>query len=107
MWNKNGELSGKQGKKFESEKEVDNKGKRLKNKRIERQRKKQQIKKKMNKKIEFGGLTKFEAKAIAKKNKNNMNPETNIKFNKSARFFEEMNKDKSRKPNPNINKLKI
>jgi len=41
----------------------------------------------LNKKIEYGGLTKFEAKAIAKRNKNNLNSETKVKFNKSARFF--------------------
>ena len=59
MWSKNGELSTKQNTKFESEKEQDNKGKRLKNKRIARQRKKEQIKKKLNKMIEYGGLTIF------------------------------------------------
>lgn len=73
MWNKAGELSNKPTNKFESEKEEDKPAKRLKNKRIARQRKKEQSKKKLNKKIEYGGLTKFEAKAIAKKNKNNLN----------------------------------
>ncbi len=51
-------------------------------------------------------MTKFEAKAIAKKAKNNLN-QTNIKYNKSSKFFDEMNKDKNKKPNPNINKMKM
>ena len=42
-----------------AEKEENNKGKRIKNKRIVRQRMKEQTKKKLNKKIEFGGATKF------------------------------------------------
>jgi len=67
---------------------------------------KEQIKKKMNKKIEYGGMTKFEAKATMKKANNNLN-QTNIKYSKSANFFREMSKDKSRKPNPNLNKLKV
>ena len=60
----------------------------------------------MNKKIEYGGMTKFEAKALTKGKKNNLNT-TNVKYNKSANFFGEMNKDKSKKPNPNISKLKV
>lgn len=51
-------------------------------------------------------MTKFEAKAIMKTKKNNLNT-TNVKYNKSANFFGEMNKDKSKKPNPNISKLKV
>jgi hypothetical protein len=64
------------------------------------------MKKKMNKKIEYGGMSKFEAKAVMKKTNNNLNA-TNIKYSKSANFFREMGKDKDRKPNPNINKLKV
>jgi hypothetical protein len=78
----------------------------VKNKRIARQRVKEASRKKMNKKIEYGGMTKFEAKAITKTKKNNLNA-TNVKYNKSANFFGEMNKDKSKKPNPNISKLKV
>lgn len=58
----------------------------MKNKRIARQRKKEVAKKKLNKKIEYGGMTKFEAKAMTKTNKNNLNT-TNVKYNKSANFF--------------------
>lgn len=81
-----GEKAAQTQRKFVSEKEEDKKGKRIKNKRIARQRVKEQMKKKLNKKIEYGGVTKFEAKAIAKKTKNNLNP-TNIKYSKSANFF--------------------
>ncbi len=49
------------------------------------------MKKKLNKKIQYGGVTKFEAKALAIKAKNNLNP-SNVKFNKSANFFGQMNK---------------
>ena len=31
----------------------------------------------------------------------------NIKYNKSANFFAEMNKSKQGKPNPHLNRLKI
>lgn len=92
--------------KYVSEKEQDKKGKRIKNKRIARQRKKEQDKKKLNKKIEYGGITKFQAKAAALKAKNNLN-QTNIKYNKSANFFSEMNNDKTKKPNANLSKMKI
>lgn len=51
-------------------------------------------------------MTKFEAKASAKTKKNNLNT-TNVKYNQSAKFFGEMNNDKSKKPNPNISKLKV
>ena len=89
-----------------SEKEESNKGKRVKNKRIARQRKKEQARKKLNKKIEYGGMTKFEAKALKKGSKNNMNKDP-VKYNKSANFFSSMNQEKKGKPNPNINKIKI
>lgn len=93
-------------KKMLSEKEEDKHGKRLKNKRIARQRKKEQTKKKLNKKIEYGGMTKFQAKAMAQRAKNNLNKD-NVKYNKSANFFAQMNKEKKGKPNPNLGKLKI
>ena len=51
-------------------------------------------------------MTKYESNALIKTKKNNLNP-TNVKYNKSANFFGEMNKDKSKKPNPNISKLKV
>ena len=92
---------------MESEKEVDKKGKRLKNKRIARQRKKEQDKKKMNKLIEYGGMTKKEAEARKKiaKTKNN----AIVKYNKSNKFFDRLNTKDSKpgKPNANLNKLKI
>jgi hypothetical protein len=58
----------------------------MKNKRIARQRKKEVTRKKLNKKIEYGGMTKFEAKTVSKTKKNNLNT-TNVKYNKSANFF--------------------
>ncbi len=64
------------------------------------------MRKKLNKKIEFGGMTKHEAKAALLKNKNSLNKD-NVKYNKSSNFFAEMNKEKKGKPNPNIGKLKI
>ena len=60
----------------------------------------------MNKKIEYGGMTKYEAKAVKKGAKNNLNKDP-IKYNKSGTFFSSMNQEKKGKPNPNINKLKI
>ena len=60
----------------------------------------------MNKKIEYGGMTKFEARAMQKGAKNNLGKD-NVKYNKSANFFSSMNEGKKGKPNPNINKLKI
>lgn len=60
MWRGNREeLSKNIEKKIVSEKEEDKHGKRLKNKRIARQRNKEQMRKKLNKKIEYGGMTKF------------------------------------------------
>jgi hypothetical protein len=52
-------------------------------------------------------MTKFEAKAMQKKAMNNKLSKDPIKYNKSANFFEQMNKEKGGKPNPHINKLKI
>ena len=52
-----------------SDKEENKKAKRTKNKRISRQRKKEQDRKKLNKKIEYGGMTKFESKALGKRAK--------------------------------------
>lgn len=43
---------------------------------------------------------------MAQKAKNNLNKD-NVKYNKSANFFAEMNKEKKGKPNPHIGKLKI
>jgi hypothetical protein len=44
---------------------------------------------------------------MAQRAKNNLNQD-NVKYNKSANFFAEMNKEKKGgKPNPNISKLKI
>lgn len=94
------------GRKFESEKEERGKEKRAKNKRIARQRRKEADRKRVNKKIEYGGMTKFEAKAKARGKKNSLASST-VKYNKSANFFGEMNRDKSRKPNPNLSKLTL
>lgn len=92
---------------LESEKEVDKKGKRLKNKRIARQRKKEQDKKKMNKLIEYGGMTKQEAEARKKIAKTKTG--ATMKYNKSNKFFDKLNSKNAKpgKPNPNLNKLKI
>jgi len=73
--------------KFQSEKEENKKAKRTKNKRIARQRKKEQDRKKLNKKIEYGGVTKFEAKAMTKRATNNKLNKDPIKYNKSSNFF--------------------
>lgn len=43
---------------------------------------------------------------MAQKAKNNLKKD-NVKYNKSANFFAEMNKEKKGKPNPHIGKLKI
>jgi hypothetical protein len=89
---------------------VDNQAKRLKNKRIARQRKKEQIKKKLNKKIEYGGTTKFLAQAKQKAQMNNKPLKVdgvNMKYNKSASFFKNINENKRGKPNPDISKMKI
>jgi hypothetical protein len=65
-----------------SEKEENKKGKRIKNKRIARQRAKEQTRKKVNKQIEYGGMTKFQAKAMTKV-KQNLKKDP-VKYNKSA-----------------------
>ena len=78
----------------------------MKNKRIARQRKKEVDRKKLNKKIEYGGMTKFAAKVMNKKAKNNLSGD-HVKYNKSGNFFGQLNKDKKGKPNPNIKKMKI
>ena len=44
---------------------------------------------------------------MSKKAKNNTLNKDPIKYNKSSNFFEQMNKERGGKPNPNINKLKI
>lgn len=92
---------------LESEKEVDKKGKRLKNKRIARQRKKEQDKKKTNRLIEYGGVTKHEAEARKKIAKTKLNAA--VKYDKSNKFFDRLNNRDSKpgKPNPNLSKLKI
>ena len=107
MFNANKESGPKISRKMMSEKEEDNKGKRLKNKRIARQRKKEVMKKKLNKKIEYGGMTKYEAKAIKKGAKNNHLNKDPVKYNKSTNFFSSMNQEKKGKPNPNMGKLKM
>ena len=43
---------------------------------------------------------------MKKGNKNNLQKD-NIKYNKSANFFSNMNKDKTGKPNPHLGKLKM
>ena len=60
----------------------------------------------MNKKIEYGGMTKSEAKAMMKRN-SNAKASSSLKYNKSNNFFAEMNKEKSKKPNPNLGKLRL
>ena len=107
MFDSHKEDGPKISRKMMSEKEEDNKGKRLKNKRIARQRKKEVSKKKLNKKIEYGGMTKFEAKAIKKGAKNNSLNRDPVKYNQSTNFFSSMNQEKKGKPNPNMGKLKI
>ena len=93
--------------KFESEKEENKKGKRVKSKRIVRQRRKEQARKKLNRKIEYGGVTKTQAKAMLKRNANAV-ASSSTKFNKSNKFFAEMNQGgKSKKPNPNLGRLKL
>lgn len=107
QWDGTLQASGRGRPTLESEKEVDKKGKRLKNKRIARQRKKEQDKKKMNRVIEYGGMTKQEAEARKKIAKTKA--AATGKFNKSNNFFSKLNnKDaKPGKPNPNLSKLKI
>ena len=82
----------------------------MKNKRIARQRKKEQTKKKLNKVIEYGGITKFEAQAKKKAQMNNKPLKidgVNMKYNKSSSFFKNINENKGGKPNPDISKMKI
>lgn len=92
---------------FESDKEINNKTKRLRNKRNARQRKKEQDRKKMHKSIEYGGMTKLEAEARKKIAKTKLDTKS-VKYSKSSSFFSNINnKTKAGKPNPNISKLKI
>ncbi len=89
------ELRGKAS--LESRKEVDKKAHRLKNKRIARQRKKEEVKRKMNKNIEYGGITKAEAKATLKalSNRNRGKNEVLKDYSKSKGVFEQLNEKKS------------
>ena len=65
------------------------------------------MQKKANRKIEYGGMTKFEAQAKKKIAKNRQNSSVNVKFNKSASFFKNMNEKSGSKPNPNLRRMKI
>lgn len=83
---------------------------RLKNKRIGRQRKKERDAKRMNRSIEFGGQTKFEAEA-RKKIAKNAKTGKKVKYSQSSQFFGALQANtagsKSSKPNPNLNRMKM
>ena len=80
----------------------------MRNKRNARQRKKEVDRKKMNRSIEYGGITKFEAEARKKITKTKMSS-SNVKYSKSNSFFSNINNKsaKAGKPNPNLSKLKV
>ena len=51
-------------------------------------------------------MTKFEAKTMSKSAKNNLKQD-NVKYNKSANFFAEMNKEKKGKTTPRLKKMQV
>ena len=68
------------------------------------------MKKNLNKKIEYGGTTKFLAQAKQKALANSKQlkvDSSNMKYNKSGDFFKNLNAKKDGKPNPNLSKMKI